>query len=76
MLRPQEAAHSNRLRLSALDQKVRTFPMDDFLAALRDLLDRGVRQLVVDRTFNWPQSSPMPFCLSFTRPMCPDYFYI
>ena len=39
--------------LSALDQKVRTFPMNDFLAALRDLLDRGVRQFkFVDRTFN------------------------
>ena len=39
--------------LSALDQKVRTFPMDAFLGALKDLLDRGVRQFkFVDRTFN------------------------
>ena len=39
--------------LSALDEKVRTFPMDDFLGALKDLLNRGARQFkFVDRTFN------------------------
>ena len=39
--------------LSALDEKTRLFPQPAFLAALQDLLDRGLRQFkFVDRTFN------------------------
>lgn len=39
--------------LSALDKKVRSFPLDTFLDELQTLLDRGVRQFkFVDRTFN------------------------
>jgi len=39
--------------LSSLDIPVRTFPLDPFLAALRKLLDRGLRHFkFVDRTFN------------------------
>ena len=39
--------------LSALDIPVRQFPLDRFLAALRDLLNRGCRRFkFVDRTFN------------------------
>lgn len=39
--------------LSALDIPVRTFDLDEFLAAMQELLDRGARQFkFVDRTFN------------------------
>ncbi|MBL9136600.1 MAG: B12-binding domain-containing radical SAM protein, partial [Verrucomicrobiales bacterium] len=39
--------------LSSLDLPVRQFPLDRFLAALTELLDRGARQFkFVDRTFN------------------------
>lgn len=39
--------------LSALDIPVRLFDVDSFLAAMQQLLDRGVRQFkFVDRTFN------------------------
>jgi radical SAM superfamily enzyme YgiQ (UPF0313 family) len=39
--------------LSALDETVRQFPLDRFLAAIGRLLDRGCRQFkFVDRTFN------------------------
>ena len=39
--------------LSALDETVREFPLDRFLAAMQRLLDRGCRQFkFVDRTFN------------------------
>lgn len=39
--------------LSSLDVPVRQFPLDRFLAALQDLLDRGLRHFkFVDRTFN------------------------
>jgi hypothetical protein len=39
--------------LSALDDGVRTFPLEPFLAELQLLLDRGLRQFkFVDRTFN------------------------
>ncbi|TWU05269.1 coproporphyrinogen III oxidase [Symmachiella macrocystis] len=39
--------------LSALEIPVRTFAVEDFLAAMQQLLDRGVRQFkFVDRTFN------------------------
>jgi len=39
--------------LSSLDEKVRAFPLEGFLAAMRRLADRGVRQFkLVDRTFN------------------------
>jgi hypothetical protein len=39
--------------LSALDEKVRAFDLDAFLAAMGRLLDRGARQFkFVDRTFN------------------------
>ncbi len=39
--------------LSSLDVPVRNVPLDSFLAAMQQLLDRGVRQFkFVDRTFN------------------------
>lgn len=39
--------------LSSLDIPVRQFPLEPFLASLKDLLDRGARQFkFVDRTFN------------------------
>ncbi|MGE3309149.1 MAG: DUF4080 domain-containing protein [Limisphaerales bacterium] len=39
--------------LSSLDIPVRQFPLEPFLASLRDLLERGARQFkFVDRTFN------------------------
>ena len=39
--------------LSSLDVPVRNVPLDDFLAAMQRLLDRGLRQFkFVDRTFN------------------------
>ncbi|MBF0584643.1 MAG: DUF4080 domain-containing protein [Magnetococcales bacterium] len=39
--------------LSALDAKVRLFPLEPFLQAMQRLLDRGVRHFkFVDRTFN------------------------
>src|SRR5437588_523502 len=39
--------------LSSLDVPVRNVPLDDFLTAMGQLLDRGVRQFkFVDRTFN------------------------
>ncbi len=39
--------------LSALDIPVRQFPLDQFLAAMQSLLNRGTRQFkFVDRTFN------------------------
>jgi radical SAM superfamily enzyme YgiQ (UPF0313 family) len=39
--------------LSSLDVPVRNVPLDDFLAAMQQLLDRGLRRFkFVDRTFN------------------------
>ena len=39
--------------LSSLDMPVRQVPLDEFLAAMQKLLDRGLRQFkFVDRTFN------------------------
>lgn len=39
--------------LSSLDERVRTFPLAEFLAAMATLFDRGVRHFkFVDRTFN------------------------
>ncbi|MEZ5386603.1 MAG: DUF4080 domain-containing protein [Prosthecobacter sp.] len=39
--------------LSSLDQPVRAFPLDSFLAAMQRMLDRGATQFkFVDRTFN------------------------
>lgn len=39
--------------LSSLEKQVRDFPLDDFLAALKGLMDRGVSQFrFIDRTFN------------------------
>ena len=61
--------------LSALDQKVRTFPMDDFLAALQDLLDRGVRQFkFVDRTFNLAPKFTNAILSFFHEAYGPVYF--
>jgi len=39
--------------LSSLDKSVRNFPLENFLAEMKILLDRGVRQFkFIDRTFN------------------------
>jgi radical SAM superfamily enzyme YgiQ (UPF0313 family) len=39
--------------LSSLDKSVRNFPLDDFLASMQKLIDRGARNFkFIDRTFN------------------------
>lgn len=58
--------------LSSLDVPVRQAPLDEFLAQMRRLLERGARQLkFVDRTFNLhlPTSRAiLEFCLAHWQP--------
>jgi radical SAM superfamily enzyme YgiQ (UPF0313 family) len=58
--------------LSSLDERVRAFPLDTFLAALKQLLDRGARGFkFVDRTFNLnirTSVAILEFCLANYRP--------
>lgn len=61
--------------LSSLDVPVRQFPQEPFLAALRRLLDRGVRQFkFVDRTFNLNLASSQAILEFFLRHWRPDLF--
>ncbi|HNQ89345.1 MAG TPA: DUF4080 domain-containing protein [Verrucomicrobiota bacterium] len=71
--------------LSALDGRVRRFPHERFLAAMDDLLERGVRHFkFVDRAFNLHEASArriLEFFLDRLRPglflhfeMLPDRF--
>jgi radical SAM superfamily enzyme YgiQ (UPF0313 family) len=58
--------------LSSLDERVRAFPLDTFLAALQKLLSRGARGFkFVDRTFNLnirTSVAILEFCLANYRP--------
>lgn len=58
--------------LSSLDERVRAFPLDSFLAALKQLLARGARGFkFVDRTFNLNiriSVAILEFCLANYRP--------
>lgn len=58
--------------LSSLDERVRAIPLDSFLAALKQLIDRGARGFkFVDRTFNLnirTSVAILQFCLANYRP--------
>lgn len=58
--------------LSSLDERVRAVPLERFLAALKQLLDRGARGFkFVDRTFNLnirTSVAILEFCLANYRP--------
>lgn len=61
--------------LSALDIPVRLFDLDDFLAAMQSLYDRGVRQFkFVDRTFNLNMRVSVAILEFFLERMQPDLF--
>ncbi len=61
--------------LSSLDQRVRPFPIDTFLAALERLLDRGARQFkFVDRTFNLKAATSATILRFFLERMRPELF--
>lgn len=61
--------------LSALDKKVRTFPLDGFLAEMQTLIDRGARQFkFVDRTFNLSPKSSVRILEFFLNQKLPDLF--
>lgn len=61
--------------LSALDIPVRQFPVDDFLAEIQLLLDRGVRQFkFVDRTFNLNIRVSQQIMQFFLERYTPDLF--
>lgn len=61
--------------LSSLDIPVRQFPLDTFLAALEDLLARGVRHFkFVDRTFNLNLNTSQAILDFFLARLRPDLF--
>ncbi len=61
--------------LSALDIPVRTYPLNDFLAAMEDLLARGLRQFkFVDRTFNLNLRLSESVLRFFLSRLTPDLF--
>lgn len=61
--------------LSALDIPVRLFDLDEFLAAMQSLYDRGVRQFkFVDRTFNLNMRVSVAILEFFLQRMQPDLF--
>ena len=61
--------------LSALDLPVRTYPLDDFLAAMDELLARGLRQFkFVDRTFNLNLRLSESVLRFFLSRLTPDLF--
>lgn len=52
--------------LSSLDERVRPFPLDAFLTAMQNLLDRGVRHFkFVDRTFNLGRTTSLAILTFF-----------
>lgn len=61
--------------LSALEIPVRLFDVDEFLAAMQKLLDRGVRQFkFVDRTFNLNMRVSTRILNFFLERISPDLF--
>ncbi len=61
--------------LSSLDQGVRKVPLDSFLVAMQDLLDRGVNQFkFVDRTFNIDIKSAVAILEFFLGRLRPELF--
>ena len=61
--------------LSSLARGVRYAPMDDFFAAMKSLLDRGVRKLkFVDRTFNVNTKFALEILQFFRREFRPGLF--
>lgn len=61
--------------LSSLDIPVRQFPLDPFLAALEELLGRGVRHFkFVDRTFNLNLNTSQAILDFFLARLRPDLF--
>ncbi|MBF0311144.1 MAG: DUF4080 domain-containing protein [Magnetococcales bacterium] len=63
--------------LSALDRKVRSFPLPAFLQAMARLMDRGARQFrFVDRTFNLSLEHSLAILDFFRRQLAdhPDLF--
>ena len=61
--------------LSSLDQKVRGFPLEEFLADMKRLYDRGVRQFkFIDRTFNLKISTAKKILAFFLERSGPDLF--
>ncbi|HTW93188.1 MAG TPA: DUF4080 domain-containing protein [Tepidisphaeraceae bacterium] len=62
--------------LSSLDIPVRNFPLENFLAAMQDLLDRGARQFkFVDRTFNLNLNFSRAILQFFLDRYRPDLFF-
>ena len=61
--------------LSSLDVPVRNVPIDDFLAAMQTLLDRGVRSFkFVDRTFNLNLNIGKAILTFFLERLTPELF--
>jgi radical SAM superfamily enzyme YgiQ (UPF0313 family) len=61
--------------LSSLDVPVRQASLDDFLAAMESLLERGVRQFkFVDRTFNLNLKTSRAILAFFLERYCPGLF--
>lgn len=61
--------------LSALDAKVRHFPLEPFLTHLQNLLDRGGRHFkFVDRTFNHNEAHPIAILDFFLARLQPGLF--
>ncbi|MBF0153764.1 MAG: DUF4080 domain-containing protein [Magnetococcales bacterium] len=61
--------------LSSLDQGVRSFPLEPFLAEMEGLLLRGVRQFkFVDRTFNLKMTTARAILDFFYAHLTPDLF--
>jgi radical SAM superfamily enzyme YgiQ (UPF0313 family) len=61
--------------LSSLDKSVRSFPLDQFLSDMDDLIQKGARQFkFVDRTFNLSPTASMAIMNFFLARMKPDLF--
>ncbi|MBL8951956.1 MAG: B12-binding domain-containing radical SAM protein [Myxococcaceae bacterium] len=61
--------------LSSLDEKVRSLPLEPFLAAMQRLLDRGARHFkFVDRTFNLDLKQSRRILEFFLERLRPDLF--
>ena len=61
--------------LSALDKTAKPFPLDAFLAAMQQLLDRGVRNFkFIDRTFNLKISTSIAILTFFLTRMRDDLY--
>lgn len=61
--------------LSSLDEKVRPFPLPEFLREMQGLLDRGLKQFkFVDRTFNLSVDTSARILQFFLERMTPGLF--